>query len=190
MMSGGDSVPGLMRRIADEGIRFIDLQFTDVPGRLQHVTVPVGRFSAKYFVEGVPKLDGSSIRGFAEIFESDLVLKPDPSTFAVIPWGSVENKCARFLCDVYVGYGGGRLSKDPRFVAQRAEEYALEHGFYSYWGPEVEFFVFKKATWDVLNPYRGQSYFIESPEAAWSSGDGYPIRFKEGYFPAPPHDSL
>lgn len=190
MMSGGDSVSGLMRRIVDEGIRFIDLQFTDVPGRLQHVTVPVGRFSTKFFVEGVPKLDGSSIRGFAEIFESDLVLKPDPSTFAVIPWGSAENKCARFLCDVYVGYGGGRLSRDPRFVAQRAEEYALEQGFSSYWGPEVEFFVFKKVTWDVLNPYRGQSYSIESPEAAWSSGEGYPVRFKEGYFPAPPHDSL
>ncbi|MEM2276623.1 MAG: glutamine synthetase beta-grasp domain-containing protein, partial [Thermoproteota archaeon] len=158
MSSRGESISNLMKRIAEEGVRFIDLQFTDVPGRLQHVTIPVGRFSSSAFLEGVPKLDGSSIRGFMEIFESDLVLKPDPSTFAIIPWMSVENKTARFLCDVYVGYGKGRLSRDPRYVAQRAEEYALEQGFLSYWGPEIEFFVFKRVTWDVLNPYRGQSY--------------------------------
>ncbi|MEM2173103.1 MAG: type I glutamate--ammonia ligase [Thermoproteota archaeon] len=190
MSSRGESISNLMKRIAEEGVRFIDLQFTDVPGRLQHVTIPVGRFSSSAFLEGVPKLDGSSIRGFMEIFESDLVLKPDPSTFAIIPWMSVENKTARFLCDVYVGYGKGRLSRDPRYVAQRAEEYALEQGFLSYWGPEIEFFVFKRVTWDVLNPYRGQSYTIESPEAAWSSGEGYTIRFKEGYFPVPPQDTL
>lgn len=190
MMPGGESVSSLMRRIVEEEIRFIDLQFTDVPGRLQHITIPAGRFKAGDFVEGVPKLDGSSIRGFSEIFDSDLVLKPDPSTFAIIPWMSPENRTARLLCDVYVGYGGGRLNRDPRYVAQRAEDYALKHGFFSYWGPEVEFFVFKKVSWDVLNPYRGQSYSIESPEAAWSSGEGYPIRFKEGYFPASPHDSL
>ncbi|MEM2736973.1 MAG: type I glutamate--ammonia ligase [Thermoproteota archaeon] len=180
----------VMQKIVEEGIRFIDLQFTDVPGRLQHITIPAIRFKSSYFIEGVPKLDGSSIRGFVEIFESDLVLKPDPSTFAIIPWSSPENKTARLLCDVYKGYGGGRLLKDPRYIAQKAEEYALEQGFLSYWGPELEFFVFKRVTWDVLNPYRGQSYSIESPEAAWSSGEGYPIRFKEGYFPVPPHDTL
>ncbi len=185
-----ESVPSLMQRIEEEGVRFIDLQFTDVPGRLHHVTIPAGRLKAKDFSEGIPKLDGSSIRGFTEIFGSDLVLKPDPSTFAIIPWGSVENRCARLVCDVYSGYGGGRLSRDPRCVTQRAEDYARKNGFFSYWGPEVEFFVFKKVSWDVLNPYRGQSYSIESPEAAWSSGDGYPIRFREGYFPASPHDSL
>jgi glutamine synthetase len=186
----GERIQSLVKRIADEGVRFIDFQFTDLPGRLHHITIPAVRFSLNMFSQGVPKLDGSSIRGFTEIFDSDLVLKPDPSTFAIIPWMSPENKTARFLCDVYAGYGGGRFTSDPRFVAQRAEEYALEQGFSSYWGPEVEFFVFKRVTWDVLNPYRGQSYFIESPEAAWSSGEGYPIRFKEGYFPTPPHDTL
>ncbi|MGQ9479635.1 MAG: type I glutamate--ammonia ligase [Thermoproteota archaeon] len=187
---GSAGTASLMQRIAEGNVRFIDLQFTDVPGRLHHITLPAARFKPGFFTEGVPKLDGSSIRGFVDIFESDLVLKPDPSTFAIIPWTSVENKAARFLCDVYAGYGGGRLSKDPRYVAQRAEEYAMELGFKSYWGPELEFFVFKRVTWDVLNSYRGQSYSIESPEAAWSSGDGYPIRFKEGYFPTPPHDTL
>jgi len=188
--SVGEGVSSVTRRISEENVRFIDFQFTDVPGRLQHVTIPAGRLKTTDFTEGVPKLDGSSIRGFTEIFDSDLVLKPDPSTFAIIPWMSPENKTARLLCDVYTGYGGGRFTRDPRFVAQRAEDYASEHGFSSYWGPEVEFFVFKRVTWDVLNPYRGQSYFIESPEAAWSSGEGYPIRFKEGYFPTSPHDSL
>lgn len=185
-----EGISKVMQKIVEEGVKFIDLQFTDVPGRLQHITLPAIRFKSSYFIEGVPKLDGSSIRGFVEIFESDLVLKPDSSTFAIIPWSSPENRAARLLCDVYKGYGGGRLLKDPRYVAQKAEEYALEEGFHSYWGPELEFFVFRKVTWDVLNPYRGQSYSIESPEAAWSSGEGYPIRFKEGYFPVPPHDTL
>ncbi|MEM2373054.1 MAG: glutamine synthetase, partial [Thermoproteota archaeon] len=66
----------LISRMLEEGIRFIDLQFTDVPGRLHHITMPIARFKAEYFTEGIPKLDGSSIRGFVEIFESDLVLKP------------------------------------------------------------------------------------------------------------------
>jgi len=185
-----ESVSNLMRRIVEEGTRFIDFQFTDVPGRLHHITIPVGRLKASDFADGVPKLDGSSIRGFTEIFDSDLVLKPDPSTFAIIPWGGTENRCARLICDVHTGYGGGRFSRDPRYIAQSAEDYAMEHGFKSLWGPEVEFFVFRRVSWDVLNPYRGQSYSIESPEAAWSSGEGYPIRFKEGYFPTSPHDSL
>lgn len=184
------SIQGLLQRFVEENVRFIDFQFTDVPGRLHHITIPVERLKTNDFFDGIPKLDGSSIRGFSEIFESDLLLKPDPSTFAIIPWGGIENKTARILCDIYMGYGGGRLNKDPRYIAQKADGYAREHGFASYWGPEVEFFVFKRASWDVLNPYRGQSYSIESPEAAWSSGEGYPIRFKEGYFPTTPHDSL
>lgn len=182
----------VLERVRKEGIRFIDLQFTDVPGRLQHTTIPISQVDEDIFNSGVPKLDGSSIRGFVEIHESDLVLKPDPSTFSVIPWSNSSTKTARLICDVYRGFEGGRLAWDPRAIAQGAEDYLRQQGYdFSYWGPEIEFFVFDKVTWDVLTPYRGMGYRIESREAAWSeTGSGYPIRFKEGYFPAPPQDTL
>lgn len=186
-----EDVSGVLKRVKEEKVRFIDLQFTDLPGRLQHITLSASKLDADAIVNGVPKLDGSSIRGFTEISESDMLLRPDPSTFAIIPWSGQDNKTARMICDVYMGFGGSRFSRDPRYVATKAEEYAKEQGFpLSYWGPEVEFFVFNKVSWDVLSPYRGQSYSIESPEAAWSSGSGYPIGFKEGYYPAPPQDTL
>ena len=178
--------------IRKEKVRFIDLQFTDLPGRLQHTTIPAHIVDLEMFEKGTPKLDGSSIRGFAEIFESDFVLTPDPNTFAIIPWILGDLKTARMICDVHWGYGGGRLSRDPRSIAQQAEKMLNAAGFsFSYWGAEVEFFVFDKVTWDVMSPHQGMSYRIESREAPWSpSGLTPPIRFKEGYFPAPPQDTL
>lgn len=175
-----------------EGVRFIDLQLTDVPGKLCHVTVTREFLDEEALEKGVPKLDGSSIRGFAEIYESDFTLKPDPATYALIPWSDEASKTARFICDVYTGYGRGRFEKDPRYVAQKAEEHLKEYEFdESYWGPEAEFFVFDKVRWDVLNPYK-MSFSIESKEAAWNgeASSTYPIRFKEGYFLAPPQDTL
>ena len=175
-------------------IRFIDLHFTDILGKLHHITITSEYLDEKLFDDGVPKLDGSSIKGFAEIYSSDMVLKPDPSTYAVLPWHNDSGKTCRMICDIYNGYGGGRSTKDPRYVAQKAELYLRELGYdFSYWGPEVEFFVFDRVYWDVSNPSRGMSYYIMSKEAPWSSEDtiqGYPIRFKEGYFPAPPQDTL
>ncbi|MDW7986283.1 MAG: type I glutamate--ammonia ligase [Nitrososphaerota archaeon] len=175
-------------------VKFIDLHFTDIVGRLHHVTVTGSYLDDKIFTEGVPKLDGSSIKGFAEIYDSDMVLKPDITTLALLPWSIEGGRTARMICDVYKGYGGGRSSKDPRYVAQRAEEYLVESGFdASYWGPEVEFFIFDKVFWDISTTGRGMSYYIESREAPWSSssiGKGYPIRLKEGYFPVPPQDTL
>ena len=94
--------------------------------------------------DGLPKLDGSSIVGFTSIDDSDLILKPDPNSFAVIPW-IADKKSARMLCDVYRGAGRGRLETDPRGICQKAEEYLKTEGFdESFWGPEVEFFVFDK----------------------------------------------
>ena len=182
----------VLQLLQDQGIRFVDLQFTDLPGRLHHTTLPVGQLDEDTFNEGVPKLDGSSISGFAEIYESDMILKPDPSTFSIIPWVTDEIKTARILCDVYWGLGKGRLSRDPRGIAQKAEEHLRGQGYdISYWGPEVEFFVFDNVSWDTMSPYQGQGYRIESKEAAWNrDGSGYPIRFKEGYFPASPQDTL
>jgi glutamine synthetase len=141
--------------------------------------------------DGLPKLDGSSIVGFTSVDDSDLVLKPDPNTFSIIPW-ITEKKTARLICDIHWGRGRGRLERDPRGIAQRAEEHLKTHGFdFSYWGPEVEFFVFDKVHWDVLTPYKGQSYSIESIEAPWSQeGTGYPMGLQEGYYPSTPSDTL
>ncbi|MBI2935029.1 MAG: type I glutamate--ammonia ligase [Chloroflexi bacterium] len=180
----------VLEKIKKENVKFIDLQFTDLPGRLQHVTIPSEQLDEGSFEEGVPKLDGSSIRGFVDIQESDMMLRPDPATFAVIPWTPEHLKTARMLCDVWWGFGGDRFSRDPRAIAQRAEKAVKDMGYdLSYWGPELEFFVFDSVQWDVMQPYKGQGYQIESREAAWN-GRTYPIRFKEGYFPVPPQDTL
>ena len=178
-------------RIKHEGIKFIDLQFTSLPGRFHHTTISADTFTPEQMEDGLPKLDGSSIVGFTSIHDSDLILKPDPSTFAVIPWIE-DKKTARLLCDVYWGGGRGRLENDPRGICQKAEKYVTSQGFdYSTWGPEVEFFVFDKVNWDVLTPYKGQSYSIESVEAPWSQeGTGYPMGLQEGYYPSTPSDTL
>ncbi|MHC1586557.1 MAG: type I glutamate--ammonia ligase [Candidatus Hecatellaceae archaeon] len=182
----------VLREVKARNIKFIDLHFTDVPGKLHHMTVTAEFLKLESFEDGIPKLDGSSIRGFAEIYESDMVFMPDPNTFAIIPWSPEELKTARLICDIYRGFGEGRFSRDPRLVAQKAEEELKKYGFdYSLWGPEVEFFAFKKVSWDVLTPFKGQGYRVESPEAPWAEeSSGYPIRFKEGYYPVPPQDTL
>ena len=178
-------------KIKQDEIKFIDLQFTSLPGRFHHTTISSNTFTEEQMEDGLPKLDGSSIVGFTSIDDSDLILKPDPNTFALIPW-MAEQKTARLLCDIYWGAGRGRLETDPRGICQSAENYLQSQGFdESYWGPEVEFFVFDKIHWDVLTPYKGQSYSIESNEAPWSqAGDGYPMGLQEGYYPSTPSDTL
>ena len=108
-------------RIQHEGIQFIDLQFTGLTGHFHHTTISADTFTPEQMRDGLPKLDGSSIVGFTTIDDSDLLLKPDPNTFAIIPW-MTENKTARLLCDVYWGENRGRLSRDPRGISQKAEE--------------------------------------------------------------------
>ena len=178
-------------KINQDEVRFIDLQFTGLTGRFHHTTISANTFTQDQMADGLPKLDGSSIVGFASIEDSDLILKPDPSTYSLIPWSS-DKKTARLLCDVYWGGGRGRLEFDPRGISQNAEKFLESQGFdYSLWGPEVEFFVFDKIHWDVLTPYKGQSYSIESKEAPWSQdGNGYPMGLQEGYYPSTPSDTL
>ncbi len=177
--------------IRKQGVKFVDLQFTDVPGRLRHVSIPSEMMQQKMFTDGVAKLDGSSVKGFVEIYESDMLLVPDSSTFGMVPWLDEGVKTARFICDVKVGYGAGRFGRDPRHVAQTAEAKIREAGFTdSLWGPEVEFFVFDSATWDVNDPF-SSSFRISSRESANESrGTNFPIRFKDGYYPAQPVDTL
>ncbi len=186
----GYSPDEVFSKISHDGIRFVDLQFTSLPGRFHHTTISADTFTPEQMRDGLPKLDGSSIVGFTEIEDSDLLLKPDPNTYSTIPW-MTENKTARMLCDVYWGMARGRLSRDPRGIAQKAQAHLATQGYDSMWGPEVEFFVFDKVTWDVLTPYKGQSYSIESVEAPWSSnGAGYPMGLQEGYYPSTPSDTL
>src|SRR5713101_3208057 len=115
--------------IESQGVKFVDLQFTDVPGRLRHVSIPAEMMQEKMFSEGVAKLDGSSVKGFVEIHESDMLLVPDSSTYGNVPWIDDSVKTARLICDVRAGYGGGRFSRDPRHIAQTAEGKIREEGF-------------------------------------------------------------
>ena len=181
----------VLETVKKEAIKFVDLQFTDVPGRLRHVTLPAEMMGEGMFADGVAKLDGSSVRGFVEIQESDMLLVPDASTYGVIPWSEERVKTARLICDVYAGNARGRFGRDPRHVAQTAEAKIREAGFTgSLWGPEVEFFVFDSATWEANNPF-ASGFRITSREAATEArGTNFPIRFKDGYYPAQPVDTL
>jgi len=118
-----------------------------------------------------------------------MVLLPEASTYAKIPW---DQSTVRIFCNVMEAGGTERFSRDSRYIAERAEGELKKNGFdVSYWGPEPEFFVFDSVKFDTQSAYKGQGYSIESREAAWNSqGTNYPIRFKEGYYPAPPVDTL
>lgn len=181
----------VLDRVEMDGVKFVDLQFTDVPGRLRHVSIPTEMMQEKMFKEGVAKLDGSSVKGFVEIHESDMLLVPDASTYGVVPWIEEGVKTARLICDVRAGYGAGRFSRDPRHVAQTAESKIREAGFTdSLWGPEIEFFVFDGTTWEANNPF-SSGFAITSKESANETrGTNFPIRFKDGYYPAQPVDTL
>ncbi|MEW5841001.1 MAG: type I glutamate--ammonia ligase, partial [Thermoproteota archaeon] len=144
------------------------------------------------FTDGLPKVDGSSIRGFTEIHESDLIIRPDPATYATMRWID-QAKTARLICDILSG-GSKRdtFPRDPRGLAKKAEAHCRDRGYdTSYWGPEVEFFVFDKLEVNTMTPYQGQSYHITSKEAPWSAdGVGYTLRLKEAYLPTAPGDTL
>ncbi len=117
-----------MQRLKDDRIKFLDLQFTGLTGRFHHTTMASNMFQKEDFEFGLPKLDGSSIRGFTEIHESDLIIKPDASTYAVIPWIE-KDYTARLICDILVG-GSERLafSRDPRSIAMKAEKVRKRSG--------------------------------------------------------------
>ena len=114
----------VMAEIKEKNVKFVDLQFMDVPGRTQHVSIPLNMIDEDMFEVGIAKLDGSSIKGFAEIYESDMLLTPDADTWAVIPWGDERYPTGRLICDIQWGFGKGRFSRDPRYIAQKAEEAA------------------------------------------------------------------
>ena len=167
-------------------IEWVDLQFTDLLGSLQHITIPAKDFDEESFTVGFGKLDGSSIKGFTSIHESDMILKPVASTIAVVPW---SRNMGRILCNVFIGAGAGRFERDPRHIAETAEEHAKKLGYKGFFGPEPEFFIFDSVDVNASTPHSGTGYSIHAREAPWE-GKGGSIKFKEGYYPAPPKDQL
>jgi glutamine synthetase len=172
----------------------IDLKFTDVPGTWQHFSIPTRAIDASSFTEGIG-FDGSSIRGFQEINESDMLLLPDPTTAIMDPF--TAEPTLSLVCDVtQPGAAREPYSRDPRYIARKAQEYLKSSGIAdtAYFGPEAEFFIF-----DVVK-YRStqneQWAVVDSDEAHWNSGRngtanlGHRNRPKEGYFPVAPNDTL
>jgi len=177
----------------EKGCLFVDLKFIDLPGLWQHYTLPISELNDSLFEEG-NGFDGSSIRGFRQIHESDMLLIPDPATAIVDP--TLDVPTLSLICDVRDPVTGEDYSRDPRNVAKKAEAYLKSTGVAdtSYWGPELEFFIFNSVRFEQ-NSHVGY-YAIDSKEGIWNSGNsegdnqGYRPRPKEGYFPVPPTDQI
>jgi glutamine synthetase len=185
--------PGdVLSLVKDEGYEFIDLRFCDLPGQVQHFTVPVRELTEDSFEAGFG-FDGSSIRGFQQIQESDMLLIPDPTT--AVDDVFRDRKTLILYCFVNDPVTGAPYDRDPRYVAKKAEEYLKSTGIAetSYWGPEVEFYIFDDVRYGQ-NQYSG-FYYVDSIEGSWNTGEyeeggnlGHKPRYKEGYFPVPPTD--
>jgi glutamine synthetase len=179
----------------EHGVEIVDLRFCDLPGLMQHFSVPVSELTETVFDEGIG-FDGSSIRGFQEIQESDMLLLPDPDTAYLDPF--TKHATLAINCFVRDPVTGETYSRDPRYIARKAELYLKETGIAdtSYWGPEAEFYIFDSIRFDQ-NQHEGY-YHIDAIEGVWNSGRereasgepnlGYKPRYKEGYFPLPPMD--
>ena len=137
----------VMKLIAADGIQVIDLKFVDLPGLWQHFSVSAREFAEDAFTEGIG-FDGSSIRGFQAINESDMLLMPDAASAFVDPCLTVPTLA--LVCDIVDPITGQSYSRDPRFVARKAEQYLVKSGIAttSYWGPEAEFYIFNSVRFD------------------------------------------
>ncbi len=177
--------------LSEHQIQFVDFRFTDFFGTWQHLTFPVDCCTEDIFTHGIG-FDGSSIRGFQHINDSDMLLKPDPTSGFIDPF--MQHPTAVYLCNIYDPITGQPYDKDPRFIAQKAEEYLLSTGIATKasFGPEAEFFLFDKLKYE--NHPNKTSYEIDCEEAAWNSASqgtfGLTLRPKGGYFPCPPLDRL
>jgi len=135
-----DLVTDMLARIDADLVKFLRLQFTDIQGMPKNVAIPVEQ-AEKALTDGI-WFDGSSIEGFARIEESDMLLKPDPNTYSIIPWRPSDARVARFICDVYT-YGNKPFEGDPRYILKKNIQEAEKMGFTYNTGPELEFFLFK-----------------------------------------------
>src|SRR5207253_9141378 len=145
--AAGASPADVVRKAKEAGVQVVDLKFTDLPGTWQHFSIPLKELTEDLFAEGLG-FDGSSIRGFQAINESDMLLIPDPATVFVDP--VLEVPTLSVICDIYDPVTREPYSRDPRFIAFKAEEYLKMSGIAttSYWGPEAEFFIFNSVRFD------------------------------------------
>jgi len=180
----------LLKFIKDEGVEFVDIRFVDLPGIEQHFTVPVSSFDEAVFTTGLA-FDGSSIRGFQAINESDMALFPDVSTAYVDPFRIAKTLVLSFF--IHDPITGEAYSRDPRNVARKAQAYLASTGIAdtAYFAPEAEFYIFDSVRYST-GANEGY-YHIDSVEGWWNTGNegenrGYKTRFKGGYFPVAPYD--
>ncbi|MGO9875256.1 MAG: type I glutamate--ammonia ligase [Acidimicrobiia bacterium] len=191
------SASDVLKFAKDNDVEIVDVRFCDLPGLMQHFSVPAHELTADVFEEGLG-FDGSSIRGFQEIQESDMLLIPDPNTAVLDPFR--QHVTLNINAHVRDPLTGESYSRDPRYIVNKAEAYLKSTGLAdtAYFGPEAEFYIFDSVRFDQ-NQYSGY-YFLDSVEGVWNSGrerelDGspnlaYKPRYKEGYFPVPPMDQF
>ncbi|MEN8655430.1 type I glutamate--ammonia ligase [Streptomyces sp. 21So2-11] len=173
--------------IADEDVKFVDVRFCDLPGVMQHFTIPAQAFDP----DAELAFDGSSIRGFQAIHESDMALRADLSTARVDAFRKDKTININFF--IHDPITGEQYSRDPRNIAKKAEAYLASTGFAdtAYFGPEAEFYVFDSVRFQTSA--NESFYHIDSEAGAWNTGAvdnnrGYKVRYKGGYFPTPPVD--
>jgi glutamine synthetase len=180
----------------ERGAKMVDFKFVDLPGMWQHFSVPLRELEENTFIEGKP-FDGSSIRGFQTINESDMLIIPDPDTAIMDPFTAVPT--LSLVCNIaHPGPGGHKkpYSRDARYIAGKAEAYLRSSGIAdtSYFGPEAEFFIFDNVRFNSSENI--QYAEIDSEEAHWNNSRngttnlGHRLRTKEGYFPVAPNDTL
>ena len=175
---------------AKQNAKILDLRFIDVPGVWQHVSYPIQELTAESFQDGFG-MDASSIRGWAQIHESDMLLIPDPNTAFMDPFRDTPTLI--MICDAQDPLSRKPYERDVRNLAHRAEDYLQKSGIadQAFFGAEAEFFIFDSVRFDS-KPQHG-FYYVDSDEGRWNTGRaehnlGYRTRYKEGYFPVPPMD--
>ncbi|HET8947118.1 MAG TPA: type I glutamate--ammonia ligase [Candidatus Polarisedimenticolia bacterium] len=181
----------VLKLAKDQNVRIVDLRFMDLPGMWQHFSVPIGQLSESSFEDGFG-FDGSSIRGFQAINESDLLVVPDAETAFLDPFTEIPT--LNLICNIFEPITKQRYARDPRALAQRSEAYLqfTRIADTCYFGPEAEFFIFDDVRFD--QKANCGYYFLDSVEGQWNSGKeegpnlGHKPRHKEGYFPVPPSD--
>ncbi|MDP8207429.1 MAG: type I glutamate--ammonia ligase [Candidatus Electryonea clarkiae] len=187
-----DMIHDLFELTKSKEVKMIDLRFMDFPGLWQHFSVPVSRLNPEAFEKGYG-FDGSSIRGWRQINESDMLVRPDASTAVIDPFA--KHTTLILFCDIIEPTTMMPYSKCPRTLARKAEDYLKSLGFAdtAYFGAEAEFYIFDDIRYSQ-NEHEGY-FHIDSKEGHWNSGReenpnlGYKPRYKEGYFPVPPQDS-
>ena len=193
--AGATTADEVLEFASERGVELVDLKFVDLPGTWQHMTLPLGAIDADDFEAGLG-FDGSSIRGFQEIHESDMLLLPDATTAFIDPY--YHRTTLSLICAIGDPVLGEPYARDPRFVAQKAERHLVNTGIadVAYFGPEAEFFVFDHIAYEQVE--HRAFYEVDSAEGFWNTGapsgtapnQAYKLRQKEGYFPVPPSDSL